>query len=97
MKIPPSDATSQYPSVEAVGAIPTTGVTRGRLPADPKKPAFPKLKIPPSDATIQYEEFGGASGWRIGGPGDARRARVRHDLVLVGARRRPSPTDGVGK
>jgi hypothetical protein len=46
--------------LDAVGAIPTTGLTRGRLPADPKNPAFPNVKIPPSEATNQYEEFGGA-------------------------------------
>ena len=39
------------------------------LPADPKKPALPKVKMPPSDAASQYDEFGGAGGGGEGGPG----------------------------
>ena len=39
------------------------------LPAEPKKPALPKVKMPPSDAVSQYEEFGGAGGGGDGGPG----------------------------
>src|SRR5664279_6550430 len=34
--------------------MPTTGLLRVRLPADPLKLAPPKVKIPPSEATIRY-------------------------------------------
>ena len=52
-KIPPSDATSQYPLPDAVEAMPTIGLFSLMAPVDPKKPASPNEKIPPSDATIQ--------------------------------------------
>src|SRR5665647_2844217 len=52
-KIPPSEATSQYPFPEEVGAIPTTGRLRVSDPVDPWKPASPKAKMPPSEATSQ--------------------------------------------
>ena len=95
--MPPSEATSQYPSFDAVGAIPTTGLTKGKLPADPKKPAFPKLKMPPSEATIQYDEFGGAGGGGDGGPGIPAEPEKAETWSVLGASSRPSPTDGVGK
>jgi len=52
-KIPPSDATSQYPRPSWVGAMPTIGSLRWWEPIDPSKDASPNAKIPPSDATIQ--------------------------------------------
>ena len=54
LKMPPSDATSQYPSPVGVAAMPTIGALSRRAPADPKNPASPKVKMPPSDATSQY-------------------------------------------
>ena len=51
--MPPSDATNQYPSPSAVGAMPTIGLFSVMPPVDPKNPASPKVKIPPSDDTIQ--------------------------------------------
>ena len=54
LKIPPSDATNQYPRPDGVAAIPTIGRFNGIAPIEPKNPASPKLKIPPSDATNQY-------------------------------------------
>ncbi len=59
------------PVAEPVGAIPTTVLFNGGPPAEPKKPALPKLKIPPSDASIQYEEFTAVDGAGAGegGPG----------------------------
>jgi len=55
--------------LDAVDAIATTGLLSGRLPADPSKPALPKVKMPPSEATIQYDELAGAAGGGEGGPG----------------------------
>ena len=52
-KMPPSEATSQYPWPDGVAAMPTMGRLSFRSPVEPKKPASPKAKIPPSDATIQ--------------------------------------------
>src|SRR6185437_1824688 len=54
LKMPPSEATSQYPLPSGVHAIPTTGCFSCRLPVDPKNWASPKLKMPPSEATNQY-------------------------------------------
>jgi hypothetical protein len=51
--MPPSLATSQYPSFVLVPAIPTIGRARNFPPIDPSKAASPKLKMPPSLATIQ--------------------------------------------
>src|SRR5581483_2303471 len=53
-KMPPSDATSQYPFPDGVAAIPTIGLLRLIAPVEPKNLASPKAKIPPSDATSQY-------------------------------------------
>src|SRR5439155_870911 len=52
-KMPPSDATSQYPLPDGVEDIPTTGLLSFMLPVEPKNFASPKEKIPPSDATNQ--------------------------------------------
>ena len=52
-KMPPSEATSQYPPVAASVAMPTTGATSGRAPAEPWNPASPKAKMPPSEDTSQ--------------------------------------------
>ena len=52
-KIPPSEATSQYPPPSGVAAIPTMGLLSEMAPVEPKKPASPKAKIPPSEATSQ--------------------------------------------
>ena len=54
LKMPPSDATSQYPLPSGVAAMPTMGALSGLPPMDPRKLASPKLKTPPSDATSQY-------------------------------------------
>ncbi len=54
MKIPPSEATSQYPPPSGVAAIPTMGWLRCWPPSDPWKAASPKAKTPPSEATSQY-------------------------------------------
>src|SRR5205823_5099306 len=53
-KIPPSEATSQYPCPLGVGAMPTMGWFRWMPPVEPWNTASPKLKIPPSEATSQY-------------------------------------------
>ena len=53
-KMPPSEATSQYPLEEGVDAMPTIGWLSGRPPIEPKKPICPNEKTPPSDATVQY-------------------------------------------
>src|SRR5882724_7266450 len=53
-KIPPSDATSQYPRPDGVAVIPTIGRFNRTEPSDPKNAASPNEKIPPSDATSQY-------------------------------------------
>src|SRR5581483_2341780 len=53
-KIPPSEATSQYPFPVRVGVMPTIGWLSGLPPIEPKNLASPKEKMPPSDATIQY-------------------------------------------
>src|SRR5664280_1654772 len=54
LKMPPSEATSQYPGPLDGVAIPTMGALRWMLPVDPWNPASPKEKMPPSDATSQY-------------------------------------------
>ena len=53
-KMPPSEATIQYPFPVGVAAIPTMGWLRVISPVEPKNLADPNEKIPPSDATIQY-------------------------------------------
>ncbi len=60
-KMPPSEATSQYPPPSGLAAMPTIGALSGVPPMEPKKPAFPKSKMPPSDATIQYPPAGSAA------------------------------------
>src|SRR5664280_847183 len=52
-KIPPSDATSQYPPPSGVAAIPTIGWLSLKAPVDPWNAASPREKIPPSEATNQ--------------------------------------------
>jgi len=52
-KMPPSEATSQYPLPERVAAMPTIGLLSRMEPVEPKKAASPKLKMPPSVAVIQ--------------------------------------------
>ena len=52
-KMPPSEATSQYPLSSGVAAIETMGRLRVILPVEPKNPAWPKEKMPPSDPTNQ--------------------------------------------
>src|SRR5436309_2131687 len=52
-KMPPSDATSQYPLPDGVTAMLTIGCASGRAPADPKNSASPNVNIPPSDASSQ--------------------------------------------
>ena len=51
-KIPPSEATSQYPAPLAVGVMPTMGFTNCSAPVEPSNGA-PKAKMPPSDAVNQ--------------------------------------------
>ena len=53
LKMPPSEATSQYPSPSLVAAMPTMGLFKGVPPMEPWKAASPKLKMPPSEATSQ--------------------------------------------
>ena len=53
VKIPPSEATSQWPCPSGVAAMPTMGAFRCKPPAEPKNAASPKVKIPPSEATSQ--------------------------------------------
>ncbi len=53
-KMPPSEATSQYPPPPRVGAMPTIGWFSLSAPVDPAKWASPNEKIPPSEATSQY-------------------------------------------
>ncbi len=52
-KIPPSDATNQYPAPDGVAATPTIGWFNRIPPVEPRKAASPNEKIPPSDATNQ--------------------------------------------
>jgi hypothetical protein len=52
-KIPPSEATSQYPLPDGVAAMPTMGRLRRMAPVEPKNLASPWAKIPPSVATSQ--------------------------------------------
>src|SRR2546421_497893 len=49
-KIPPSDATSQYPLPLGVAAIPTIGALRRMPPVEPWKRASPNEKTPPAGA-----------------------------------------------
>jgi hypothetical protein len=53
LKMPPSEATSQYPWSFGEEAIPTIGALRCALPMEPSNAASPKLKMPPSEATSQ--------------------------------------------
>src|SRR5579872_173723 len=53
LKMPPSEATNQYPPPSGVAAIPTIGWLRWIAPVEPKNLASPKAKIPPSLATSQ--------------------------------------------
>src|SRR4051812_25011443 len=48
VKMPPSDATNQYPA-PGEDAMPRMGLLSRRLPVEPKKRAEPKEKMPPSD------------------------------------------------
>ena len=52
-KMPPSDATDQYPLPDGVAAIPTIGRLRCLPPIEPWNFASPNEKMPPSDATSQ--------------------------------------------
>ena len=52
-KMPPSEATSRYPSPAGMPLIPTIGLFRGVPPIEPWNVASPKLKTPPSEATSQ--------------------------------------------
>ena len=52
-KMPPSEATSQYPEPPGSAAMPTMGRLRCMAPVEPAKAASPKAKIPPSEATSQ--------------------------------------------
>ena len=52
-KMPPSEATSQYPLPSGVEAMPTIGLLRVMPPVEPKNCASPKEKMPPSEATSQ--------------------------------------------
>ena len=63
-KMPPSEATSQYPPRSAVGVMPTTGRWRCIEPVEPWNWADPKVKMPPSEPTSQYpcDGAGGAGG-----------------------------------
>jgi hypothetical protein len=53
VKMPPSDATSQYPRPVGVVAMSTIGRLSGRAPCEPRKGASPNAKIPPSAAASQ--------------------------------------------
>ena len=53
LKTPPSDPTSQYPVLEGVTAMPTTGALSGLPPIEPSNGAAPSAKTPPSAAAIQ--------------------------------------------
>ncbi len=54
LKMPPSEATSQYPFPVSVGVMATTGRCSGVAPMEPWKAAVPNEKMPPSDPTSQY-------------------------------------------
>src|SRR3954453_2173492 len=54
LKMPPSDATIQYPPQVGVGDIPTIGLLSGVPPIEPRNGALPKVKMPPSDAPSRY-------------------------------------------
>src|ERR1700677_3663760 len=81
--------------------MPTTGWFSRMPPVEPWKPALPKLKMPPSEAASQYDEFGwivaGPDGAGDGGPGTPAEPANAMTWLLAGARRSPSPTEGVGK
>ena len=52
--MPPSVATSQYPPLSGVAAMPTIGWLSFIDPVEPKKDApGPKAKMPPSEADSQ--------------------------------------------
>ncbi len=46
-KIPPSEATSQYPPSSWVGVMPTIGLASGTFANEPKACASPKFHTPP--------------------------------------------------
>src|SRR5262245_57701985 len=52
-KTPPSEAVSQYPAPEVVGATPTIGWLSRRPPVEPRNGALPRAKTPPSAPTSQ--------------------------------------------
>ena len=53
-KMPPSEATSQYPPLSGVAAMATIGLFSLIDPVEPKNAApEPKLKMPPSEAPSQ--------------------------------------------
>ena len=52
-KMPPSEATNQYPAPSGVAAMPTMGRFSGLAPMEPRNAASPKAKMPPSEATSQ--------------------------------------------
>ncbi len=54
-KIPPSDATSQYPLPSGAAAIPTTGWS-GADAREPWNGAPPRAKTPPPEDASQYED-----------------------------------------
>ena len=60
-KMPPSDATSQYPPPWGMAAIPTIGAARAVAPMDPKNCASPKAKMP---AVRRHEPVAAAVGRR---------------------------------
>ena len=63
VKMPPSEATSQYPPAVRRGGHPTTGWFSGCRSA--VEGGVPKAKMPPSEATSQYR---GRRGWRPSPP-----------------------------
>ena len=65
-KMPPSEATSQYPSPSGVGAMPTIGLLSAIPPVEPQNCAAPKEKTPPSEATSQYPPCGSAAPLTMG-------------------------------
>src|SRR2546422_10786450 len=53
-KMPPSEATSQYPPLSGVAAMPTIGLLSLIDPVEPKNAApAPKLQMPPAEAPSQ--------------------------------------------
>src|SRR5687768_10736711 len=68
-KMPPSDATNQYPLPDGVSTLPTIGWLRRTPPSEPKKPAVPKVNTAPSDVAIRYPAGAGGDGVGPGGGG----------------------------